>query len=91
MNFRPGSNVADLSLHKDGGIDRFDGFERFLVWRTFCSNGSAERSKAMASKPALAASTALQAGRKSDFGQLATDRTMIGLVAQEFQLNNSLR
>lgn len=30
MNFRPGSNVADLSLHKDGRIDRFDGFDRFF-------------------------------------------------------------
>src|SRR5262245_31515224 len=33
-----------------------------LVWRTFCSNGSAERSKTMASNPALAASNGLRQG-----------------------------
>ena len=58
MNFRPGSNVPDLALHKDGRIDCFEGVTASLVWRTFCSNGSAERSKTMASNPALAASTA---------------------------------
>ena len=30
MYFRPGSNVADLSLHKDGRIDCFEGFDRFF-------------------------------------------------------------
>src|SRR5215471_6647764 len=30
MNFRPGSNVADLTLHKDGRIDCFEGFDRFF-------------------------------------------------------------
>src|SRR5947209_15022579 len=30
MNFRPGSNVADLALHKDGRIDCFEGFDRFF-------------------------------------------------------------
>src|SRR5215831_21372851 len=30
MNFRPGSNVADLALHKDGGIDCFEAFDRFF-------------------------------------------------------------
>ena len=28
MNFRTGSNVADLSLDEDGGIDCFEGFDR---------------------------------------------------------------
>ena len=30
MYFRPGSNVADLALHKDGRIDCFEGFDRFF-------------------------------------------------------------
>ena len=30
MNFRPSSNVADLSLHKDGRIDCFEGLDRFF-------------------------------------------------------------
>ena len=30
MYFRPGSNVTDLSLHKDGRIDCFEGFDRFF-------------------------------------------------------------
>src|SRR6516162_3956082 len=30
MYFRPGSNVTDLSLHKDGRIDCFERFDRFL-------------------------------------------------------------
>src|SRR5262249_45830747 len=30
MYFRTGSNVADLSLYKDGRIDRFDRFHRLL-------------------------------------------------------------
>ena len=30
MNFRPGSNVADLALHKDGRIDCFEGVDRFF-------------------------------------------------------------
>ena len=28
MNFRTGSNVADLSLDEDGGIDGLEGFDR---------------------------------------------------------------
>ena len=30
MYFRTSSNVADLSLDKDGGIDRFEGFDRLF-------------------------------------------------------------
>ena len=30
MYFRTGSNVADLSLHKNGGIDCFESFNRFF-------------------------------------------------------------
>jgi hypothetical protein len=30
MNFKPGSNVADLAFHKNGRIDCFEGFDRFL-------------------------------------------------------------
>src|SRR6266478_10196225 len=30
MYLRTGSNVADLSLHKDGRIDCFEGFDRFF-------------------------------------------------------------
>ena len=30
MYFRTGSNVADLSLDKDGRIDCFEGFDRFF-------------------------------------------------------------
>ena len=30
MDFRTGSNIADLSLHQDRGIDRFERFDRLF-------------------------------------------------------------
>ena len=58
MYFRTGSTVADLTLDKDGRIDCFEGFDRFFGLVYVPLEWHRGRSKTMASKPALAASTA---------------------------------
>jgi hypothetical protein len=41
MNLRPGSNVADLALHKDGRIDCFEGVDRFFITEVALLGGAA--------------------------------------------------
>ena len=58
MDFRTGSNIADLSLHKYVGFDRLEGFDRFFGLAYVLLEWLWDRSKTMESNPALAASTA---------------------------------
>ena len=58
MDFRPSSDVADLTLDKDLRIDGLEGFNGLFRLADFSSNGSADRSKTTESKPAVATSRA---------------------------------